>query len=285
VLLQALLTGVLMGLLFALIALGLTIIFGVMEFVNFAHGEFLLVGMLTAFYANLWLGLDPVLAIPLSGAAAAILGLLTYHLLVRHVIRGPMIAQLFSTFGLMLFLQNLFLYLVGSNYKMVKKGWLVGKSIRLADGLVVDLSVLSAGLVAVIAFALVHYLFNRTTIGLAMRATALDGLGASLMGIKTERINYLAWALGSGVVGIAGALLSNFYYIYPTVGLVFVMIAFATVALGGFGSISGAFVAGILIGLIEVLGGLYLGAQFKFTIVYAAYLAVVILRPKGLLGW
>jgi branched-chain amino acid transport system permease protein len=285
VLLQALLTGVLMGLLFALIALGLTIIFGVMEFVNFAHGEFLLVGMLTAFYANQLLGLDPLASIPLSALAAAVLGLATYHLVVRHVIRGPMIAQLFSTFGLMLFLQNLFLFFTGSNYKMVKRGLLVGKSIKLGEGLVLDLSVLAAGVVAVVAFVLVSYLFNRTTIGMAMRATALDGLGATLMGIRTERINYLAWGLGSAVVGVAGALLANFYYIYPTVGLVFVMIAFATVALGGFGSIGGAFAAGILIGLIEVIGGLYLGSQFKFTIVYATYLLVVLLRPKGLFGW
>jgi branched-chain amino acid transport system permease protein len=256
-----------------------------MEFVNFAHGEFLLVGMLTAFYANQLLGLDPLASIPLSALAAAVLGLATYHLVVRHVIRGPMIAQLFSTFGLMLFLQNLFLFFTGSNYKMVKRGLLVGKSIKLGEGLVLDLSVLAAGLVAVVAFALVSYLFNRTTIGMAMRATALDGMGATLMGIRTERINYLAWGLGSAVVGVAGALLANFYYIYPTVGLVFVMIAFATVALGGFGSIGGAFAAGILIGLIEVIGGLYLGSQFKFTIVYAAYLAVVLLRPKGLFGW
>jgi len=285
VLLQAVITGILMGLLFALIALGLTIIFGVMEFVNFAHGEFLLVGMLTAFYANQLLGLDPLVSIPLSALAAALLGVVTYHFLVRLVIRGPMIAQLFSTFGLMLFLQNLFLFLTGSNYKMVKKGWLVGKSIRVGEGLVLDLSVLAAGVVAVMAFASVYYLFNHTTIGMAMRATALDGLGATLMGIRTERINYLAWALGSAVVGVAGALLANFYYIYPTVGLVFVMIAFATVALGGFGSILGAFAAGILIGLIEVIGGLYVGSQFKFTIVYATYLAVVLLRPKGLFGW
>lgn len=284
-LLQAIMTGILMGLLFALIALGLTIIFGVMEFVNFAHGEFLLVGMLTAFYANTLLGLDPLASIPLSALSAAILGVLTYHFLVRFVIRGPMIAQLFSTFGLMLFLQNLFLYFTGSNYKMVKKGLVVGKSIRLGEGLVLDLSVLAAGLVAIVAFGLVHYLFNHTTIGMAMRATALDGLGATLMGIRTERINYLAWGLGSAVVGVAGAVLANFYYIYPTVGMVFVMIAFATVALGGFGSIGGAFAAGILIGLIEVVGGLYLGSQFKFTIVYATYLLVVLIRPKGLFGW
>jgi len=285
VLLQAIITGILMGLLFALIALGLTIIFGVMEFVNFAHGEFLLVGMLTAFYANQLLGLDPLASIPLSALTASILGVATYHFLVRHVIRGPMIAQLFSTFGLMLFLQNLFLFLTGSNYKMVKRGWLIGKSVRIAEGLVLDLSVLAAGVVAIVAFALIYYLFSHTRIGMAMRATALDGLGATLMGIRTERINYLAWGLASAIVGIAGALLANFYYIYPTVGLVFVMIAFATVALGGFGSIGGAFVAGVLIGVIEVVGGLYVGSQFKFTIVYATYLLVVLLRPKGLFGW
>jgi len=105
------------------------------------------------------------------------------------------------------------------------------------------------------------------------------------MGIDTEKMRALAWGLGGLTVGIAGALLTNFYYIFPTVGLLFTMIAFATVALGGFGSIQGAFFAGLMIGLVEMIGGYYLGPQWKFALVYLVYFLIVVFRPKGLLGW
>ena len=284
-LLQAIISGILMGLVFGLIALGLTIIFGVMDFVNFAHGEFLLVGMYTAYFINVYFHLDPLLSIPFAAVATGILGIITYFLLVRHVIKGPMLAQLFSTFGLMVFLQNLIMFFAGSDYRMIKEGWVVGKSVRVSESLVVDIPLLCAGIFSILSFVLVYLLINHTRIGMAMKATSVDAMGAQLMGIRTQRINYLAWGLGSAVVGIAGALLANFYYIYPTVGIVFVMVAFATVALGGFGSITGAFIAGMLIGLIEVLGGLWIGSQFKFTIVYAVYFLMMVFRPKGLLGW
>ena len=256
-----------------------------MDFVNFAHGEFLLVGMYTAYFINAYFHLDPLLSIPFAAVATGILGIITYFLLVRRVIKGPMLAQLFSTFGLMVFLQNLIMFFAGSDYRMIKEGWVVGKSVRVTEGLVVDIALLCAGIFSILAFVLVYLLINHTRIGMAMKATSVDVVGARLMGIRTQRINYLAWGLGSAVVGIAGALLANFYYIYPTVGIVFVMVAFATVALGGFGSITGAFIAGVLIGLIEVLGGLWIGSQFKFTIVYAIYFLVMVFRPKGLLGW
>ncbi len=292
IVLDAILQGILMGLLFALVALGLTVIFGVMDIVNFAHGEFLMVGMYTAYWTSLILHIDPLVTLPASALVGVLLGLASYYWLVRYLLRGPMITQLFGTFGLMLFLRYLAQFLFGTEYRIVQKGLLVGRTFSLGP-FHLDWTKLSAALLSLIAFALVYYLLHRTRLGRALRATALNKEAASYMGIKTERMNAIAWAIGGGTVGVAGGLLVNFWYVYPTVGLLFVMIAFASVALGGFGSIKGAFFAGIVIGMIEMLfpvfgdliGSDFLGPHFKFTVVYLAYFIVVVVRPQGLFGW
>ncbi len=297
IVLDALLQGILMGLLFALVALGLTIIFGMMDIVNFAHGEFLMIGMYTTYWTSLLLHIDPLITLPASAIVGMLLGLASYYWLVRYLLRGPMIAQLFGTFGLMLFLRYLAQFLFGIDYRIIQKGLLVGKTLSLEIPYLgifrLDWTKLSAAILSLIAFLLVYYLLHRTKLGKALRATALNREAANYMGIKTERMNALAWMIGGGTVGIAGGLIVNFWYVYPTIGLLFVMIAFASVAMGGFGSIKGAFFAGILIGMIEMLfpmfghltGWDFFGPHFKFTVVYFAYFIIVVLRPQGLFGW
>jgi branched-chain amino acid transport system permease protein len=193
-----------------------------------------------------------------------------------------MIAQLFGTFGLMLFLRYLAQFLFGTDYRIIQKGLLVGKTLALGP-FMLDWTKLSSAILSLIAFLFVYYLLHRTKLGKALRATALNREAANYMGIKTERMNALAWMIGGGTVGIAGGLIVNFWYVYPTVGLLFVMIAFASVAMGGFGSIKGAFYAGLLIGMIEMLFpmlGQVVGSDFYFT-----YFVIVVLRPQGLFGW
>ena len=297
IVLDALLQGILMGLLFALVALGLTIIFGMMDIVNFAHGEFLMIGMYTTYWTSLLLHIDPLITLPASAIVGMLLGLASYYWLVKYLLRGPMIAQLFGTFGLMLFLRYLAQFLFGTDYRIIQKGLLVGKTLSVEVPYLgifrLDWTKLSSAILSLIAFLFVYYLLHRTKLGKALRATALNREAANYMGIKTERMNALAWMIGGGTVGIAGGLIVNFWYVYPTVGLLFVMIAFASVAMGGFGSIKGAFFAGILIGIIEMLfpmighltGWDFFGPHFKFTVVYFAYFIVVVLRPQGLFGW
>ncbi len=283
ILLQVIASGLLMGMVYALVALGLTVIFGVMDIVNFAHGEFLMLSMYASYLLHSSLGMDPLVTVPFTALFAFGLGLLTYYALVKHVLGGPMIAQIFATFGLMLFLQNLVMFIWGPNYYLVKEGLLVGKSFQLGP-VILHYGRLGAGLMSLIAFGVIYWLIYHTRLGMAMQATALDREGARYLGINTDRMNALAWGIGGACAGIAGALLTHFFYVYPTVGLIFVMIAFATVALGGFGSITGAFLAGLIVGLVEGLGGFFAGPQFKLTLVYAVYLLVMLVRPKGLLG-
>lgn len=281
-----------MGLLFALVALGLNVIFGVMDIVNFAHGEFLMLGMYTAFFTSLLMGVDPLFALPASALMGVLLGLASYYWFIKYLLRGPAIAQLFGTFGLMLFLRYLAQFLFGIDYRILQKGILIGKSFSVGP-FIFDATKIAAGALSLVAFAAVYSFLNKTKTGKALQATALNKEAASYMGIKTDKMNAIAWAIGGGTVGVAGGLLINFYYVYPTVGLLFVMIAFACVALGGFGSIKGVFFAGLLVGILEMMfpvfgqlvGSDFLGPHFKFTVVYLAYFIIVVFRPQGLFGW
>ena len=300
ILLSALVAGVLFGMVLAIVALGLTIIFGVMDIVNFAHGEFLMIGMYTGLLTAQGLGIDPLLTLPAAAAVGFVLGLLCYTGFVKFLLRGPMIAQLLGTFGLMLFLRNLALMIFGSEDRAVHEGLLVGKSFDVGMGIIIPATKLAAAGLSVVAFIAVWVLMNRTKIGKALRATALNAQGARYMGIPTERMNALAWGIGGGSVTLAGALIVNFWSVNPYVGLLFTMMAFAIVALGGFGSVPGAFFAGLVVGLITEIPGFWdfltytlnwdwmldvPMTSFKYMWVYVAYFLIMVIRPRGLFGW
>lgn len=278
---QLLVSGVLAGLLFALIAMGLTLIFGVMDVVNFAHGEFLMLAM----YATLGLsliGLQPVLALPLVAIALFILGALVYRVFIRRLLEGPPEATIFGTFGLLVLFQGLAQFFLTSDLRSVNNAWFSGAiqlgSIRVGEPELVE------GIGALVIAALLYLFIEYTEIGRGMRATSEDRIAASLMGVDVQRMNLLAFGIGSACAGAAGALLMLTYQVYPRVGAEFALTAFVVVALGGFGSIQGAFVGAILVGLVEVLGGFYISPAVKLIPVYLLYLVVVLLRPQGLLG-
>ena len=279
---QALVSGLLTGFVFALIAAGLSLIFGVMEIVNFAHGEFLMLSMYLSYFLHTALGWDPLAALPLNALALFGLGVFVYYALVRRVLRAPMLAQIFATFGLGVFLQNLAQFLWRPDFRTLGDTWVSG---RIAvGGVFVSRPQLAAAVGAVATTTALWWLLTRTEVGRALRATAEDRQAAALMGIDPDRMFALSWGLGAACVGVAGALLSTFYYVFPQVGGVFALIAFVAVALGGFGSVAGAFVGGILIGAVESLAGVFIAPAVKNIFVFAIYLVVVLVRPRGLLG-
>jgi branched-chain amino acid transport system permease protein len=300
ILFGSLAAGILLGMVIALVALGLTIIFGVMDIVNFAHGEFLMIGMYTGLLTAQATGLDPLFTLPLAAAVGFLLGILCYAGFVRFLLRGPMVAQLLGTFGLMLFLRNLALLVFGSADRAVHRGILVDKSFEIGMGIIIPATKLAAAVLSVAAFLAVWLLMNRTKIGKALTATALNRQAARYMGIPTERMNALAWGIGSSSVTIAGALIVNFWAVNPFVGILFTMIAFAVVALGGFGSVPGAFFAGIVVGMIMEIPGIWdfftyaFDSQWmadvpmtslKYMWIYLAYFVIMVVRPRGLFGW
>ncbi len=281
-LMQTLVSGLLMGFLFSLIAVGLNLIFGVMDIVNFAHGDFLMLSMYIAFWLYTLWGVDPLFSLPVCVVLLFIVGWVTYQLIIKRVLKAPMLAQIFSTFGLMVFLRNAALLAWTSDYRAIKETLLSGR-IGIG-GVFIPIPQLVASVGAIITFGLIYWFMQRTEMGMALMATAEDAEAASLMGINSDRMYALSWGLGAACVGVAGALLSTFYYIFPEVGYLFGLLAYVIVALGGFGSITGAFIAGIIIGVVEVLFGFLVAPAFKYVFVYLIYLIVVIARPQGLLG-
>jgi branched-chain amino acid transport system permease protein len=300
ILIGSLVAGVLIGMVLALVALGLTIIFGVMDIVNFAHGEFLMVGMYTGLLTAQAVGVEPLFTLPLAGAVGFALGVVCYFGFVKFLLRGPMVAQLLGTFGLMVFLRNVALLLFGAEDRAIHHGILVGKSFELGMGVITPATKLAAAALSVTAFLGVWLLMNRTKIGKALTATSLNAQAARYMGIPTEKMNALAWGIGGGTVTIAGALIVNFWSVNPFMGLLFTMIAFAIVALGGFGSVPGAFFAGLVVGIITEIPGIWDFFTFlfnsdwmadvpmtslKYMWVYLAYFLIMVVRPRGLFGW
>jgi branched-chain amino acid transport system permease protein len=257
ILIGSLVAGILIGMILALVALGLTVIFGVMDIVNFAHGEFLMIGMYTGLLTAQAAGIDPLLTLPVAAMVGFLLGVICYYGFIKYLVRGPMVAQLLGTFGLMLFLRNLALLIFGSEDRAVHSGLLVGKSFDMGMGVIVPATKLAAAILSVVAFLAIWLLMNRTKTGKALTATALNAQGARYMGIPTDRMNALAWGIGGASVTIAGALLVNFWSVNPFVGILFTMIAFAIVALGGFGSVPGAFFAGLVVGMIMEIPGIW----------------------------
>jgi branched-chain amino acid transport system permease protein len=283
---QSLASGLLMGLLYGLIAVGLALIFGLMDVVNFAHGEFLMTAMYATFGLAVVFALDPLLALPLVAAALFVFGALVYLGVVRFAMRARSNAgmvQIFATFGLAIVMRGVAQLLFTPDYRSIPSSWLGGRTVSLA-GIFLPAPQLAGALISLAAFIALYIVINRTDFGRAIEATREDAGAVALVGIDKNRVFALGWGLGAALVGLAGAIMATFFYIYPDVGSSFALIAYVTVALGGFGSVFGAFAAGIIVGLVEAITALLLPPSLKYVGIYAVYLAVVFLRPRGLFG-
>jgi len=283
-LIQVLIDGLLSGMVYALVAAGLCLIWGVMDVINFAHGEYLMVGM----YVSYWLGflaqVDPVVSVFAAGAFVFLLGALTYKLIIRYTIGRPGLVALLATFGLAMFLKNLCMNRFSPNFLILSDTWLGGKTFMIGN-IIFPVHQLAAGVLSLVVIGLVYAIINATRFGWAVQATAMDREAAELMGINTERIYVLIFGIGGACVGFAGGIMPSYLAVHPEVGSMFGLIAFVCVAMGGFGSIPGAFLAGLLVGVVEALAGFYIAPVFKYIAVFGLYLAVVFLRPKGIFGW
>ena len=284
ILTQVILDGLLNGMLYALVAVGLSLIWGVMDVINFAHGEFLMIAMYVSYWLGFLMHVDPLISVVAAGAFLFIVGALTYQLIIRHTIGKSAMSALLATFGLSMLLKNLCLNRFSPNFRLLSDTVLGGKTFHFGP-VIVPLPQLSTAVLALVVIAAVFFLIRKTRLGWAIQATAMDKEAAELMGINTERIYILVFGLGGACVGLAGGLLPSYLAVHPEVGTLFGLLAFVCVALGGFGSVVGALLAALLIGVVEALGGFYIAPVFKYVAVFGLYLAVVMFRPKGLFGW
>jgi branched-chain amino acid transport system permease protein len=282
VLVQVVVGGLLLGAVYALFSSGLTLVWGMMNVVNFAHGDFVMLGMYVAYLVYTLLGAGPLIGAPLAMLVLATLGVVVYFSLIRAIMKGPMLAQILGTFGLALLLRYSVFWWFGANFLTLPEN-LVGGTLDIF-GLRIQASRLLAGIVALLVTLGLHLLLTRTSLGSKMLAVAEDSTAAQLMGIRPDSMQAVAWAIAAAATGLAGALIATFFYIVPTVGETLAIVAFVTVSLGGFGSVPGALVAGLLIGVIESLSGYLIGAIYQDIVVYTLFLGFLWFRPQGLMG-
>jgi branched-chain amino acid transport system permease protein len=282
ILVQVIVGGLLLGAVYALFSSGLTLVWGMMNIVNFAHGDFVMLGMYVAFVVWTLFGAGPWAGAPLAALVLATLGVVVYFGLIRHIMKGPMLAQILGTFGLALLLRYSVFWWFGANFLSLPEN-LVGGTFEIV-GLRIQASRLLAGVVALLVTLGLHLLLTRTSLGSKMLAVAEDSTAAQLMGIRPDTMQAIAWAIAAGATGLAGALIATFFYVVPTVGETLSIVAFVTVSLGGFGSVPGALVAGLLIGVIESLSGYLIGPVYKDMVVYSLFLGFLWFRPQGLMG-
>jgi branched-chain amino acid transport system permease protein len=279
---QSVVSGVLTGSLYAMIGVGLTVVFGVMRIINLAHGDMVMLGMFGAFFAQALWGVDPFVSLAIWVPAAFFAGVLVYRFLLRKVLRGGELNGLLYTAGLSLLIANLALLLWTGDYRTIalRYGMLPWRPLGIA--VPVPLAI-AFGLALAITGAL--YLFlARTDTGRAVRATSQNGEAAVLMGIDVERIAMLTFGIGTALAVAAGVLLGPSLYLYPTVGEILIVKCFVIVVLGGLGSVPGAIAGGILLGVVESLGAVYVSMALRDVVGFVIFLIVLLYRPAGLFG-
>ncbi len=280
--LQSLISGILIGGVYALIGIGLTIIFGVMRVINFAHGDLMMLGMYTTYYLFSLFHVDPFLSIFITIPLMFLFGALLQKVVINRVLGALPQNQILLTIGLGLIMSNAVMLAFTSDYKILSTKY-SSSSVRMM-GISISLPlVISFAITTVITVALYWFLLKTDT-GQAIRATAQDREAARLMGINVSRMSIIAFGLGSALAATAGALISPTYYIFPQVGSIFTLKAFVITVLGGMGSVVGATLGGVLIGVAESIGGVYFGSGWKEVVVFVLFLLVLLLKPSGLFG-
>ncbi|AXS40465.1 branched-chain amino acid ABC transporter permease [Breoghania sp. L-A4] len=282
ILIPSVLNGLTTGALYALVALGLTLIYGVLHIINFAHGALLMVGLYAVYYLNVQFGIDPYVALLIVPPGMFILGYALQRGIISRASHGRDENILLVTLGLAIIIENLSLFVFKSDTRVVDTPY----SFEVVElfGAFLPLPKVFAFIGAFVTAALLWLLMSKTDLGRAIRALAKERKGAQLVGIDTNHVFAMSFGLGVACLGVAACLLLPSYYVNPQVGTGFVLIAFTIVVLGGMGSFVGALIGGLIIGVVEALGGLFLGESLGQIGIFVIFIGVLIFRPTGLLG-
>jgi branched-chain amino acid transport system permease protein len=282
ILIPAILNGLLTGAVYALVALGLTLIYGVLHIINFAHGALLTAAMFAAFFANRWLGLDPYVAALALTPLFFALGYALQRLVIGPASHGDDRNILLVTLGLAIVIENALLYAFRADTRTLDLPYGFD-TIQVGPAYLAVPRVIAFGVVVAVAFAL-WLIMRFTDTGKAIRAVAKEKLGAELAGIDVAHVYAVTFGLGTACLAVAACLLIPSYYVNPGAGNAFVLIAFTVVVLGGMGSVAGALIGGLLVGVVESLSGLWLGESLGQIGIFVMFILVLLLRPSGLFG-
>lgn len=279
---QLLVSGILIGGVYALLSIGLTLIFGVLRIVNFAQGEFIMLAMFGAFWLNLVLGIDPYLSALVVVPAIFVLGMVVERFVIQRILHAPHSMQIFATFGVSVLMQNLALTLWGPDYRSVITPY-TSQAYTLA-GLSISATSLFAFVAAIVMAAGLILFLHFSRGGRALRAMVQNRYAAALMGVDTRRLNRLAFGCGVACAAVSGCILTPMYYTFPTVGVDLIITSFVVVVLGGMGSIAGAIVGGLIIGIAQTVTGFYFSVEFKDVVALLLFIVILLVRPQGLFG-
>jgi branched-chain amino acid transport system permease protein len=280
--LQDLVNGILVGGIFAVVALGFSLVWGIMNIINLAHGAFVMLGAYTAYVLfTLW-GLDPFLSIPIAFALLFGLGYVIQRRIINTVVRAPILTTFLLTFGLSLLIVNIVLLIFHGDVRGITT-WYSATNFSLGP-VTVSWTKLWTLLVALTITGLMHAFLTRTKIGRAIRATSMDIGAAQLTGVNVARVYAVVYGLGAGLAGAAGVLISLSYGLQPSMGEPFIIKGFVCCVLGGLGSVEGALVGGLLYGILETFGSQYIGTDLNDAVALVVLLLVLLIRPTGILG-
>lgn len=279
---QALLDGLLMGGVYALAALGLSLIFGVLKITNFAHGAMMTIGMYVVYALSTGFGMNPYLALPPAVVFMFATGWLIQRFLIQRIEHAPAHNQLLLTLGLAYIFENLILIIFTPNYRTITVPGFE-KALKFGSVTIAPAKLISFGVVIAVTGA-VYYILYKTTAGRSIRAAAQNDMGARLMGINVRNIRCIAFGLGAVCTGIAGGLITPMMSFYPTLGETFQLKCFVIAVLGGMGNLWGALVSGLIIGVIESVSSFALGGSWSEMIIYAVFVLILFIRPTGLFG-
>lgn len=276
---QAILNGLMIGGVYALISIGLTLVFGVMDVINFAQGEFLMIGMFGAYFINRFFGVDPLVSAVAVGAVVFLAGVVLERVIVEPIVLAPPLAQVFATVGLSIVLQNAAAAAFGSEFHGVRTPY---QAVSVpVPGAHLPLPYVLAFVYAAAIAALLYAFLNITDLGRAMRATAQNRVAATLMGIDPRRMYMLAFGLGVGLAGLAGAVVLPYTVVQPAIGTQYVLIMYTVVVLGGLGSVRGAAVAGLVIGVVQAVSTVFLATELQNLVVFLMFMGALVLGAGG----
>ena len=279
---QVLYEGIVMGFIYALYAMGIALIWGVMNILSFSQGEFMMIAMYLTFFMNLWFGWDPLVAMPFVIVLMFCLGTLVYSTIIKKALKGPILSQRLVTDALGMILCNGVILIAGGQNKSIPN-LIFSKSFKVA-GVTLSQPKMILVIVSLIVCLALALFMNKTKMGKAIRATSQDKEAAGLVGINTEVAYTVAFGISTAIAGAAGSAMTYYYYFQPNIGANFMIFGFIAVCLGGFGSIGGAFVGGMIMGLVDLFTGTYLSVSFKYLAVSVVFLLIVTFRPKGIFG-
>jgi branched-chain amino acid transport system permease protein len=279
---QVAVSGLLMGCAYALVAVGFTVVFGVMNVVNFAHGHVAMAAMFVSYVINRYLGLDPYFAALLIFPTFLVVGAIAYKLVIAPIITVGPAAQMCTTIGLLIVIENSANLIFGADLRSVRSGF--GESALHIGNIVLPWTRLVTALGSIAGILGLWAFLSYTRFGAEIRAASSNRLGALLIGIPISRVFLQAFALAIALAAFAGAMLVPFLLINPYVGYDFMLKAFIISIIGGLGSLPGAVLAGMLIGVIEAMGSFYLTASYATAMVFTLLMLMLLLRPSGIMG-